>query len=61
MDKVALEYLAQRLEAVAMGRFCEAATLVRQVIASTSQALALHQEIGVAHTQASRQCQAATL
>ncbi|NNB33998.1 hypothetical protein [Pseudomonas fragi] len=39
MDKVALEYLAQRLEAVAMGSFCEAATLVRQVIASTSPAL----------------------
>lgn len=28
---------------------------------TTEEILALHQEIGVAHTQASRQCQAATL
>jgi hypothetical protein len=39
MDEETLEYLAQRLEAVAKGDFCEAAVLVRRVIASTSPAL----------------------
>lgn len=39
MEKATLEYLAQRLEAVAKGNFCEAALLVRKVIASTSPAL----------------------
>ena len=39
METEALEYLALRLEAVAKGPFCEAAVLVRKVIASTSPAL----------------------
>ncbi|KZN20648.1 MULTISPECIES: hypothetical protein [Pseudomonas] len=39
METEALEYLAQRLEAVAKGPFCEAAVLVRRVIVSTSPAL----------------------
>lgn len=39
MEKETLEYLAQRLEAVAKGDFCEAAILVRKVMASTSPAL----------------------
>lgn len=39
MDKQALAYLADRLEAVAKGPFCEAAILVRKVMASTSPAL----------------------
>lgn len=39
MKKETLEYLAQRLEAVAMGEFCEAAGLVRKVLASSSPAL----------------------
>jgi hypothetical protein len=39
MEKETLEYLAQRLEAVAKGDFCEAAILVRKVMASTSTRL----------------------
>lgn len=39
MEKESLEYLAQRLEAVAKGDFCEAAILVRKVMASTSTRL----------------------
>ena len=39
MENETLEYLAQRLEAVAKGDFCEAAVLVRKVIASSSPAL----------------------
>ncbi|HCH7782484.1 TPA: hypothetical protein NNM78_001917 [Pseudomonas aeruginosa] len=39
MNKATLEYLAQRLEAVATGDFCEAAVLVRKVMASPSPAL----------------------
>lgn len=39
MDNESLEYLAQRLEAVAKGEFVQAAALVRRVIASTSPGL----------------------
>lgn len=39
MDNETLAYLAQRLEAVAKGPFCEAAVLVRKVIDSASPAL----------------------
>ena len=39
MDNEALAYLAQRLEAVAKGPFCEAAVLVRKVMNSTSSKL----------------------
>lgn len=39
MDKQALAYLADRLEAVAKGPFCEAAILVRKVMDSTSPGL----------------------
>lgn len=39
MKSETLEYLAQRLEAVARGEFCEAAVLVRKVLASYSPSL----------------------
>nr|WP_176456043.1 hypothetical protein [Pseudomonas fluorescens]CEK42439.1 hypothetical protein PQBR55_0060 [Pseudomonas fluorescens SBW25] len=39
MDNEALAYLAQRLEAVAKGPFCEAAVLVRKVMSSASSEL----------------------
>ncbi|RMM69101.1 hypothetical protein [Pseudomonas savastanoi] len=39
MDNEALAYLAHRLEAIAKGPFCDAAVLVRKVMASTSPAL----------------------
>ncbi|RJX80331.1 hypothetical protein D3M70_12340 [Pseudomonas sp. LS-2] len=39
MDNETLGYLAQRIEAVARGDFCEAAVLVRKVMVSPSLAL----------------------
>ena len=39
MDKETLEYLAQRLEVLAKGDFCEATALVRKVMESDSPAL----------------------
>ncbi|HBN9060902.1 hypothetical protein ACV344_31020 [Pseudomonas aeruginosa] len=59
MDNEVLAYLAQRLEAVAKGPFCEAAVLVRKVIDSASPALqkrdaehALYQALWAYVTQA---------